>query len=145
MPAYPARGFPSSGLSVAFRLRVSDRASYCVWMVRTSDALCDGSWSMSSAECTHLTGCIPDKPTQLARNGHADLVQMELAQTQPPKPMCETQLGVPGDLAHGFGLTFLTYLHEPTQARREAVVPRGLDEHAPRVSVARLGDGAASA
>jgi hypothetical protein len=51
--------------------------------------------------------------------------------------MCQTQLR---PIAHRFGLTLLTDLQRSTDPCREAIVPSGLDEHAPCMPVAGLGD-----
>ena len=92
-----------------------------------------------------MSGDVPKKAGEFARNGNTDLVDVHFSQVQATIAMREAQLCSPGDLADGSGLTFLTYVHEAAQARWKAVIPGCLDENAPRVTIASFSDASATA
>ena len=49
---------------------------------------------------------VPDKASQLTRDGYADFVLRQLAShAQMSEALSEAQLGATGDVAHDFGLT----------------------------------------
>src|SRR2546422_2913992 len=83
---------------------------------------------------------IPEKPGELASDGDADLVWVQLARAQTSITVRQAQLRPPGDLAYGFGLALLADLQTATEACGEAVIPRRFHQHAPCMTVARLGD-----
>jgi len=97
-------------------------------------------FAVGSARHWHLVPDVPDKTSELARNGDADLVYVQLARAEAAVAVCEAQLCPPSDLAHRPGLAFLTQLQVAAEACREAIVPGRLNEHPPRMAVACLGD-----
>ncbi len=93
----------------------------------------------SGADSDLLTDA-PDKAGELPRDRHADLVVLQTAGGQPAIAMTEPQLRPPGDVADRGGLSFLALLLSQADAGRVAVVPGGLDQHPPCMTVASLGD-----
>src|SRR6185312_2334172 len=108
-----------------------------------------GRWSVK-AGCSgrdfHLPGDIPDEAGELTSDRDAAFVLghfspcIELA-----KAVREAKLRSPGEVADGFGLTFLAYLDGAADSGIEAVGPGRLDEDASGVLIACFGDGAALA
>src|SRR5882757_4870442 len=129
------------------------RASRCRFGGRFS-----GTWSVvslpvfsgaaprSSGEGFDLARDIPDKATQLTGDGHTDLVLRQLAShAQMSEAFGQAQLCAPGDVAHRFGLALLADLQATADSGAVAISPGRLDEHAPSVLVAGLGDAALTA
>src|ERR1700722_5751292 len=85
---------------------------------------------------------IPDKAGEVAGDGDADLVWIELASHSKTSPTFgQTQLGLPGDVAKYLGLALLAHLEGSGDLCLEAIGPSGLHQDAPRVFVAAFGDG----
>jgi len=88
---------------------------------------------------------VPDKGGELTGNRHAALVLSHFpARIQLAEPVCEAQLRFPGDLTDRLGLALLSRLDRAADAWMEAIVPGGLNENAPDVFAAGLGDGSSS-
>src|SRR5271154_3691394 len=98
-----------------------------------------------SSRYRDLPGDRPDKAGKFSSDGNADLVLVQVAGTEAPVALCETQLSAPGDLTHRFGLTFLALLDPAADAGSEAVVPRRFDKHASSMAIAGFSDRAAMA
>src|ERR1700676_3135128 len=98
-----------------------------------------------SSRYRDLPGDRPDKAGKFSSDGNADLVQMQVAGTEAPVALCETQLSAPGDLTHCLGLTFLAHLVSAADAGSEALVPSRFDKHASGMTVAGFSDRAAMA
>lgn len=89
---------------------------------------------------------IPDEAGEFASDRHAAFVLRQPSpHAQDFVAPCQAQLGAPGDVADGFGLALLAHLDEAAHLGFEAVVPCGLDQDAPGVCVAGLGDAALTA
>src|SRR6185437_12865708 len=72
----------------------------------------------------HLPGDIPDEAGELAGDRHATLVLSHFSPgIQFAKPVRETKLRFPGDIANGFGLTFLAHLNGAAYSGIEAIGP----------------------
>ena len=94
----------------------------------------------------HLPCDIPDKAGELAGDRHAALALSHLSPcVQFAKPVGESKLRFPGDIADGFGLTFLAHLDGAANSGVEAVGPGRLDEDASGVFVSHFGNGALAA
>src|SRR5882672_3416447 len=82
----------------------------------------------------------PDKARELARERDHDLVVVEVPGVHTPVLGAQAQLRPPGDVADGFRYSCLSGGDDACDPRRIAIGPGRLDQRAPRVAVARLGD-----
>src|SRR5690349_18460381 len=102
---------------------------------------CDGMKRLSGRDC-HLSCDVPDEACELSSDRHTAFVLGHLSpRIQFAESIRQAQLGPPGDVADGFGLTLLAHFNGPTHPGVEAVGPSGLDENAPGMLVTGLGDG----
>jgi hypothetical protein len=92
-----------------------------------------------SGDRTYLLGDAPDKARELSCDRHADLVVLQASGRKQPVAVVEAQLCTPSDGAHGGGLLLLALLQWWAEARRETVIPRGLDQNATCMAIAGLG------
>src|SRR5579863_4428374 len=105
------------------------------------------SWPCSSFERVsgsrtwcHVPTDIPDEGGELPGECNTDLVVLKASSLQTPVAVVQAQLCAPGDGADLRGLSLLTQLQGSADAGREAVIPGRLDQDAPHVSIAGLGD-----
>src|SRR2546422_7693300 len=82
----------------------------------------------------------PDKARELARERDHDLVVIDVPGGEAPVFGTQTQLRPPGDVTDGFRYSCLSGGDDACDPRRIAIGPGRLDQRAPRVAVARLGD-----
>ena len=90
----------------------------------------------------YLSSNIRNKACELTSNCDTAFVLSHLAPCiQFAESICPAQLHLPGDVAYGFGLTFLAHFDGAAHPRVEAVFPGCFDENASGMFVTRLGDG----
>jgi len=84
---------------------------------------------VSSRERFNLSGDVPDKAAQLARDGYTDFVLRQLAsRAQMFEALGQAQLRAPGDIAYGFRLTLLPHFQWAAHSGRVAIGPSRLDQ-----------------
>ena len=93
---------PSRGSLIGFAHRVAvapeELLILVCWGVRESPWGCRGSMVCGSSHYRDLPGDRPDKASKFSSDGNANLVQMQVAGTEAPVALCETQLSAPGGL-----------------------------------------------
>jgi hypothetical protein len=100
-----------------------------------------GRGSDSVLQCDVLAD-VPDEACELAGNGDADFVLIELASHGEAAPTFgQTQLGLPGDIANDLRLALLAHFERAGDLSFETIGPGRLDEDASSMLVAALGDG----
>src|SRR5262249_43690073 len=93
----------------------------------------------SSLQGFDLSGDVPDEATQLARDGHADLVLWQFAShTQVSEALGQTQLCMPGDVTNRLGLALLAYFQATADAGAMAIGPGRFDQDTSGVFVTAL-------
>ena len=117
VPTKKSRGFPSFAPVAALPIR---RDPVCLMVLFD----------------THSPPNIPNEARKFAGYGGTDLVVMETAGPQTPKPMTKPHLGLPGGFNARAGLTFEAGLQRFPDAWGEAIVPGRFDQDASHVSIA---------
>ena len=89
-----------------------------------------GMKALRSGANFHLSSDIPNEACELTSNCDTAFVLSHLAPCiQFSESICQAQLRLPGDIAYGFGLTFLAHFDGAAHPRVEAVGPGCFDEN----------------
>lgn len=84
-----------------------------------------------SAGVRHVLRDVPDEGGEFASDGDADLALVHATGVQTPVATAEAQLCAPGEVGDGLELILVAHNVGEGHARRVAIAPGRLDQHAP--------------